>query len=139
MFQRMDSVDAALRPIASRGDFLVEAKGVLTPEQAMEARRRADEWRAARRKDLRTQIAEHFGLTPDDPIVVRMVDPCAVLSMRLESIGHMVRGTMHHRADARKAQFEDVVRRLDRTPEQAERAKLRDLVMGAPEAAPSDR
>jgi hypothetical protein len=47
--------------------------------------------------------------------------------MRLEEMGAMVKRTIAQRADSRKAQFEDVTKRLDLTPEQTE--KLRALFM----------
>ena len=131
--QRIQSVTAALAPFVARGGFLHEAAGVLTPEQQAEARRMADEWIGVRRGELRKEIEARAGMgdagggAGNDPAASVALDRRVQARMRLETVGGMVRRTIERRADARKAQFEETVRRLDLSPEQAE--KVRSLFM----------
>jgi hypothetical protein len=89
----------------------------------------ADEWTGVRRDELRKEIEAKAGMgdAEKDPAASVALDRRVQARMRLESVGRMVRRTIEHRADARKAQFEETVRRLDLSPEQAE--KVRSLFM----------
>lgn len=112
LLRRLAEVRDLLKPFAARGSFIDEAKSVLGEERAAQARAMVDAWRAARIADMRKELGD---AAPDD----------ARLAVReqLQELGAMVRRTIERRADFAKAQFEDLSKRLDLTPEQAERVR----------------
>lgn len=121
-FGRIRKLFADMQPFAARGTLIDECSAILTAEQQTEARRMVTEWHAARKAELRREIF------PDGTGELdRQADERLEFRMRLESIGGMVKRTITQRADSRKAQFEDVTKRLDLTPEQTE--KVRNLFM----------
>jgi exonuclease VII large subunit len=115
---RLAEVRDLLKPFAERGSFIDEARGVLGEERAAQARAMVDAWRAARIEELRKELGD---AAPDD----------ARLAAReqLQELGGMIRRTIERRADFAKAQFEDLAKRLELTPEQAE--KVRALFMAS--------
>ena len=127
-FGRIRTLFADMKPFAARGTFIDECSDVLTAEQKAEARRMADEWHAARKAELRREIF---------PQATGELEPAAderlEFRMRLEEIGGMVKRTIAQRADARKAQFEDVTKRLDLTPEQTEKVRALFMEIGVQE------
>jgi len=127
-FGRIRALFADMKPFAARGTFIDECSDVLTAEQKAEARRMADEWHAARKAELRREIF---------PQATGELEPAAderlEFRMRLEEIGGMVKRTIAQRADARKAQFEDVTKRLDLTPEQTEKVRALFMEIGVQE------
>lgn len=127
-FGRIRTLFADMKPFTARGTFIDECADALTAEQRTEARRMADEWHAARKAELRREVF---------PQVSGELEPSAderlEFRMRLEEMGAMVKRTIAQRADARKAQFEDVTKRLDLTPEQAEKVKALFMEIGVQE------
>jgi hypothetical protein len=127
-FGRIRTLFADMKPFAARGTLIDECSDVLTAEQKAEARRMADEWHAARKAELRREIF---------PQATGELEPAAderlEFRMRLEEIGGMVKRTIAQRADARKAQFEDVTKRLDLTPEQTEKVRALFMEIGVQE------
>ena len=121
-FGRIRKLFADMQPFTARGTFIEECSELLTAEQQTEARRMVTEWHAARKAELRREIFPDVTGELD-----RQADERLEFRMRLESIGGMVKRTITQRADSRKAQFEDVTKRLDLTPEQTE--KVRNLFM----------
>ena len=121
-FGRIRTLFADMKPFTARGTFIDECADALTAEQVTEARRMADEWIATRKAELRREVF---------PQTAGELDPAAderlEFRMRFEEIGAMVKRTIAQRVESRKAQFEDVTKRLDLTPEQTE--KLRALFM----------
>jgi hypothetical protein len=121
-FGRIRKLFADMQPFTARGTFIEECSDLLTAEQQTEARRMVTEWHTARKAELRREIFPDVTGELD-----RQADERLEFRMRLESIGGMVKRTITQRADSRKAQFEDVTKRLDLTPEQTE--KVRNLFM----------
>ncbi len=121
-FGRIRKLFADMQPFTARGTFIEECSDLLTAEQQTEARRMVTEWHTARKAELRREIFPDVAGELD-----RQADERLEFRMRLESIGGMVKRTITQRADSRKAQFEDVTKRLDLTPEQTE--KVRNLFM----------
>lgn len=121
-FGRIRKLFADMQPFNARGTFIEECSDLLTAEQQTEARRMVTEWHTARKAELRREIFPDVTGELD-----RQADERLEFRMRLESIGGMVKRTITQRADSRKAQFEDVTKRLDLTPEQTE--KVRNLFM----------
>lgn len=115
---RMREVRATLTPFEARGTFLEEAAPLLEAEQLAQARRMAEEWRAARRAELSKEVfsKDTAELAPAE---AERLDA----RLRLELLGQLAKRTIQRRADSRTAQFDAVVRQLDLTPEQAERVK----------------
>jgi DNA-binding TFAR19-related protein (PDSD5 family) len=95
---RPGRIAAILRPFRVRGSFADEAASLLTPAQRTEVERMVAEWRAA--------------------------EPA---SDELRELGRMARRAIQRRAASRQAGFNDLVERLDLTPEQAE--QVRSLFM----------
>jgi len=120
---RLATVREKLQPFVARGSFIDEAKAILGEERAAQARALVDEWRTARLAELRKQQAE--GAAGDQATD----DARLAMRLQLEELGGMVRRTIERRADFAKAQFEDLSRRLELTPEQAE--KVRALLMAS--------
>lgn len=127
-FGRIRTLFADMKPFTARGTFIDECADALTAEQVEEARRMADEWHAARKAELRREVfpqaTGELDPTADERLEVRM---------RLEEMGAMVKRTIAQRAESRKAQFEDVTKRLDLTPEQVEKAKALFMEIGVQE------
>ena len=127
-FGRIRTLFADMKPFTARGTFIDECSDVLTTEQKAEARRMADEWHAARKAELRREIF---------PQATGELEPAAderlEFRMRLEEIGGMVKRTIAQRAESRKAQFEDVTKRLDLTPEQTEKVRALFMEIGVQE------
>ena len=121
-FGRIRKLFADMQPFNARGTFIEECSEILTAEQQTDARRMVTEWHTARKTELRREIVSDVTGELD-----RQADERLEFRMRLESIGGMVKRTITQRADSRKAQFEDVTKRLDLTPEQTE--KVRNLFM----------
>lgn len=121
-FGRIRKLFADMQPFNARGTFIEECSEILTAEQQTDARRMVTEWHTARKTELRREIFSDVTGELD-----RQADERLEFRMRLESIGGMVKRTITQRADSRKAQFEDVTKRLDLTPEQTE--KVRNLFM----------
>lgn len=91
---RPGRIAALLRPFRTRGSFADEASSVLTAGQRAELDRMVAEWRAA--------------------------EPA---SDALRELGRMARRAIQRRAASRQEGFNDLVQRLDLTPEQAERVR----------------
>ena len=127
-FGRIRTLFADMKPFTARGTFIDECVDALTAEQVAEARRMADEWIAARKAELRREIF---------PQATGELEPAAderlEFRMRLEEIGAMLKRTIVQRAESRKAQFEDVTKRLDLTPEQVEKVKALFMEIGVQE------
>ena len=127
-FGRIRTLFADMKPFTARGTFIDECVDALTAEQVAEARRMADEWIATRKAELRREIF---------PQATGELEPAAderlEFRIRLEEIGGMVKRTIAQRAESRKAQFEDVTKHLDLTPEQVEKVKALFMEIGVQE------
>jgi len=127
-FGRIRTLFADMKPFTARGTFIDECADALTAEQVTEARRMAAEWHATRKAELRREVF---------PETTGELDPAAderlEFRMRLEEMGAMVKRTIAQRAESRKAQFEDVTKRLDLTPEQTEKVRALFMEIGVQE------
>lgn len=116
---RLREVNAALAPFRARGTFADDCGGELTPDEVVDVRRLASEWRAARAAELAATGPAGVSTAGDPAPAAERIEA----RIRMEETGAMVRRTIQRRAASRTAQFEHLVKELDLTPEQAERVR----------------